>query len=207
LKYVVVVVEYFSKWIEAKALATITLATIQKFLWQNVICCFRVPKSLTVDNGTKFGSKAFIAFYNQVGTNMHFASIRHPKSNGLVERANDIILLGTTKSLVGLPKGKCTEELIKEVWNHNTSMSRSIGFTSFKLLFEDEAMTLEEVKLGSARALTSARDEDNENNLKDTIEESRLKAIEHIRKYQAKTIRWRDRKVELKNIAPGHLVL
>jgi hypothetical protein len=32
LKYAVVVVEYFSKWIEAKALATITLATIQKFI-------------------------------------------------------------------------------------------------------------------------------------------------------------------------------
>jgi hypothetical protein len=43
--------------------------------------------------------------------------------------------------------------------------------------------------------------------LKDTIEESRLKAIEHIRKYQAETIRWRDRKVKLKNIALGHLVL
>jgi hypothetical protein len=37
---------------------------------------------------------------------MHFASVRHPESNGLVERANAIILLGITKSLVGLPKGK-----------------------------------------------------------------------------------------------------
>jgi hypothetical protein len=43
--------------------------------------------------------------------------------------------------------------------------------------------------------------------LKDVIDESRLEAIEHIRKYQAKTIRWRDRKVKLKNIALGHLVL
>jgi hypothetical protein len=43
--------------------------------------------------------------------------------------------------------------------------------------------------------------------LKDTIEESRLEAIEHIRKYQAETIRWRDKKVKLKSIASGHLVL
>ena len=43
--------------------------------------------------------------------------------------------------------------------------------------------------------------------MKDVIDESRLEAIEHIRKYQAKTIRWRDRKVKLKNIAPDHLVL
>jgi hypothetical protein len=52
LKYVVVVVEYFSKWIEAKALSTITLSTIQKFFWQNIICRFGVPKSITINNGT-----------------------------------------------------------------------------------------------------------------------------------------------------------
>jgi hypothetical protein len=74
-----------------------------------------------------------------VGTNIHFASIRHPKSNGLVERANNIILLVITKSLVGLLKEKWIEELIKVVWNHNTSISTS--FTLFKLLFEDEAVT------------------------------------------------------------------
>jgi hypothetical protein len=42
---------------------------------------------------------------------------------------------------------------------------------------------------------------------KDTIEGVRLQAIDHINKYQAETIKWRDRKVRLKNIKPGHLVL
>jgi hypothetical protein len=42
---------------------------------------------------------------------------------------------------------------------------------------------------------------------KDTIEGTRLQAIKHINKYQADTIKWRDRKVLLKNIKPGHLVL
>ena len=71
--------------------------------------------SITVDNGTQYDSKAFRAFCSKVRTNIHFASVNHPKSIGLVERANDIILLGITKSLVGLPKGKWTEELIKVV--------------------------------------------------------------------------------------------
>jgi hypothetical protein len=52
LKYVVVVVEYFTKWIEAKPLATITSVTVQKFFWQNIVCRFGVPKAITVDNGT-----------------------------------------------------------------------------------------------------------------------------------------------------------
>jgi hypothetical protein len=52
LKYVVVAVEYFSKWIEAKPLATITSVTVQKFFWQNIVCRFGVPKAITMDNGT-----------------------------------------------------------------------------------------------------------------------------------------------------------
>jgi hypothetical protein len=86
-------------------------------------------------------------------------------------------------------------------------VSRSTRFTPFRLLFGDEAVTLEEVKLGSARVMASAEDEDNEIFSKDAKEESRLEAIEHIRKYQSETIRWRYRKVKLKNISPGHLVL
>jgi hypothetical protein len=133
--------------------------------------------------------------------------VRHLESNRLVERANGIILLGIKKSLVRLPKGKWTEELIKVVWDHNTSISRSTGFTLFKLLFGDEDVTPEEIKLGSVRVAASVQEQDNEKVSKDTIKESRLEAIEHIRKYQAKIVRWRDRKVKLKSMSPGHLVL
>jgi hypothetical protein len=49
-RYVVVVVEYFLKWIEAKRLTTITSTTTQKNFWQNTICRFGVPKAITVDN-------------------------------------------------------------------------------------------------------------------------------------------------------------
>jgi hypothetical protein len=42
---------------------------------------------------------------------------------------------------------------------------------------------------------------------KDAIEGIRLQAVENINKYQAETIKWCDRKVRLKNIEPGHLVL
>jgi transposase InsO family protein len=107
-----------------------------------------VPKSIIVDNGTLFYSEAFRALCSQVGRNIHFASVRHLDSNGLVERTNGKILLGITKSLVGLPKGKWTKELSKLVWNHNTSVSISTNFTPFKILFRDIAVTPKEAKMG-----------------------------------------------------------
>jgi hypothetical protein len=91
--------------------------------------------------------------------------------------------------------------------SHNTTISRSICFTPFKLLFGDEAITPEEAKVGSIRTAASADDEVDYHIEKDTREGTRLQAVENINKYQAETIKWRDRTVRLKNIKPGHLVL
>jgi transposase InsO family protein len=141
-------VEYFSKWIEAKPLATITSATVQKFFWQNIVCRFGVPKAITVDNGTQFDAETFKDFCNQIGTKIRFASVRHPESNGLVERSNGIIMTRIMKLIFNQPRGKWPDELVKVVCSHNTTISRSTGFTPFKLLFGDEAITPEEAKWG-----------------------------------------------------------
>jgi transposase InsO family protein len=188
-------------------LATITSVTVQKFFWQNIVCRFGVPKAITVDNGTQFDAKAFKEFFDQIGTKIHFASVRHPESNGLVERANGIIMTGIMKLIFNQPRGKWPEELIKVVRSHNTTVSRSTGFTPFKLLFGDEAITPEEAKMRSIRTTTLTKDEVDYHVAKDTIEGVRLQAMENINKYQAETIKWRDRKVRLKNIKTWHLVL
>jgi hypothetical protein len=60
------------------------------------------------------------------------------------------------------------------VWNHNTDVSRSTGFTPFRLLFGHEALTPEEARRGSIRTLASAEDEENCKITKDTIERTRL---------------------------------
>jgi hypothetical protein len=126
--------------------------------------------------------------------------------NGLVERANGIIMTGIMKLIFNQPRGKWPDELIKVVWSHNTTMSRSTRFTPFKLLFGDEAITPEEAKAGSIRTVVEAEDEADYSGAKDAIEGIRLQAVENINKYQAETIKWRDIKVQLKNIRPGHLV-
>jgi transposase InsO family protein len=160
-----------------------------------------------VDNGTQFDAEAFKEFCDQIGTKIHFASVRHPESNGLIERANGIIMTGIMKLIFNQPRGKWQEELIKVVWSHNTIVSGSTGFTPFKLLFGDEAITPEEAKTRSIRTIASIEDEADYHVAKDTIEGTRLQAVENINKYQAETIKWCDRKVRLKNIKPGHLVL
>jgi hypothetical protein len=133
--------------------------------------------------------------------------VRHLECNGLVERANEIIITGIMKPIFNLPNGKWPDELVKVVWNHNIVVPRSTEFTPFKLLYGDEAITPEEARTVSIRTLASAEDEDTCKISKDTIEGVRVQVIDHINKYQAKIAKWRDQKVRLKNIKLGHLVL
>jgi hypothetical protein len=93
-------VEYFTKWIEARAVSTVTSKTAQKFFWQNIVCRFRVPSELTVDNDKQFDSQDFKDFCFSIGTKLAFASVYHPQSNGVVERSNGKIFTAVKKMLL-----------------------------------------------------------------------------------------------------------
>nr|KYP54369.1 hypothetical protein KK1_000556 [Cajanus cajan] len=51
LKFLLVAIDYFTKWIEACPLAKITTENVQKFTWRNTICRFGIPHTLVTDNG------------------------------------------------------------------------------------------------------------------------------------------------------------
>ena len=89
-------------------------------------------------------------------TNLCFTSVYHPQSNGAVERANGIIFVGIKKNITELPKGKWADELPRAIWSHNTTESRATKFTPFKLLYGEEAITPEEIKLKSWRIAEGA---------------------------------------------------
>jgi len=57
MKYLVVAIEYFTKWIEVEPVAQITTHKIQHFVWKNIVCRFGIPKRLVSDNGTQFASQ------------------------------------------------------------------------------------------------------------------------------------------------------
>ena len=51
-----VAIDYFTKWVKAKALLTITEAKIQNFVWNNIVCRFGIPRTITSDNRRQFDS-------------------------------------------------------------------------------------------------------------------------------------------------------
>ena len=205
-KFAIIAIEYFTRWIEAKPLATIMLESVRKFFWQNIICRLGVPRTLMVDNGKQFDSDKFKEFYKSMGTTLAFASVYHPESNGAVERANRIVFSTISKTLFNLRKGKWVEQLSKVAWSHNTTASRAMGFTPFKLLYGEEALLPEEVRHQSLRLMKQALAADEEYS-KETIEGTRLEAVQNITKYKEQTKKRRDSRVVKKHIQDGDLVL
>jgi hypothetical protein len=152
--FVVVAVEYFTKWIEAKPLTNVSSASIKKFFWQNIICHYSVPRRIIVDNAKYFDNAIFRDFCEQIGTKVAFTSVYHPHSNGAVERANSLIFEAIKKILEGKKKGKWVEVMPTVVWSHNTIVCRVTNFTPFWLMYGAEAVLPEEIKHRNLRITT-----------------------------------------------------
>ena len=60
--FLLVVTDYFTKWIEAAAVAQIREVEVINFVWKNIICRFGLPKDIICDNGSQFIGKIFRKF-------------------------------------------------------------------------------------------------------------------------------------------------
>ena len=72
------VVDYFTKWAEAEALANIRDVDVKKFVWKNIITRFGVSDLLKSNNRLQFGSKAFCAFCSDLGIKNRYATLAYP---------------------------------------------------------------------------------------------------------------------------------
>lgn len=77
--YLIVTIIHFTRWIEVKALASITTRDLKEFFYEDVICRFRIPKILISDNGKHFNSKEFKDSCEELSIEQRFTSVRYQK--------------------------------------------------------------------------------------------------------------------------------
>ena len=100
-RFVLVVVDYFTKWVKAEALINIRDVDVKKFVWKNIVTKFRVSDSLISDNGLQFDNRAFREFCCDLGIKNRYSTLAYPQSNGQAEAINKTILNGLKKRLDG----------------------------------------------------------------------------------------------------------
>ena len=81
VKFLLVTIDYFIKWVQVEALATITEAKVQSFVCKNIVCRFGIPHTIISNNGRQFDSQGFKSFYSSLGIKNKYSSLRHPQAN------------------------------------------------------------------------------------------------------------------------------
>ena len=93
-KFLLVAIDYFTKWVEAEPLAKITEAKVQDFVWKSIVCRFGLPRTLITDNGRQFAGAKFVEFCEDLNISHNFTSVAHPQANGEAEVTNRTLLQG-----------------------------------------------------------------------------------------------------------------
>ncbi|XP_030964607.1 uncharacterized protein LOC115985847 [Quercus lobata] len=149
-RFVLVAVDYFTKWAEVEALANIRDVDVKKFVWRNIVTRFGVSDSLISDNELQFDSRSFRQFCSNLGIRNRYSTLVYPKGNGQAEAVNKVIMNGLNRRLEGT-KGNWAEELPSVLWAYQTTPRRSTGKTPFSLTYRAEAVIPAEINLCSAR--------------------------------------------------------
>ena len=146
LKFLVVGIDYFTKWVEVEALATITEKNIRGFVWRCIICRFGIPRVLVSDNGKQFNKNSFREFSLQLGIRNHYSSPAHPQANGQVKVTNRSLHKIIKTRLKGA-KGIWPEELPSILLTYRTMARTPTKETPFRLTYGNKAVILAEVGL------------------------------------------------------------
>ena len=98
-KYLLVMVDKFTKWIEAKPVKTAESGPVIDFI-SGVVHRYGAPHSIITDNGSNFTADEVKTWCTNLGIKLDYASVYHPQTNGQVERANGLIMSGIKPRLV-----------------------------------------------------------------------------------------------------------
>ena len=96
-KYIVVAVDYFSRWPEAKALKVANADSVAKFIYERIICRYGTPSVIQTDQGTHFINQVIKQLTDKFRIRHSRSSPYHPQANGLVERFSKTLCEGLAK--------------------------------------------------------------------------------------------------------------
>ncbi|GJW56044.1 reverse transcriptase domain-containing protein [Tanacetum coccineum] len=150
VKFLIVAMDYFTKWIDAKLVATITGAQVKKFVWDNIVCRFGLPGKIISDNGKQFRDNPFKDWCENLCIRQCFAFVKHPQANSLVERANRSLGEGIKPRLEERSKN-WLEEVSHVIWAHRTMIKSSNEETLFLLTYGAETVIPVEIGMPTLR--------------------------------------------------------
>lgn len=147
-RYIIVAMDYFSKWPEAKAIKNIKADTVAQFIYEDIICRHGVPNEILSDRGTSFVNKVIENLCEKYQTKHRLTSPYRPQTNGMVERFNRTIGECIAK-IIHNESGQWDQYVNATLFAYRTKKHKTTGYTPFYLVYGRQATLPIELKVQS----------------------------------------------------------
>ncbi|GJX60873.1 reverse transcriptase domain-containing protein [Tanacetum coccineum] len=210
-EYILVAIDYMSKWAEAKALPTNNARVVVNFL-KKLFSHFGIPKALISDRGTHFCNRQMEKILKKYGVHHRIATAYHPQTSGQVENTNRALKRILEKTVKDNPS-VWSRKLDDALWAFRTAYKTPIGTTPYRLLYGKTCHLPFEIEHRAYWALRSCNPDLKVAGEKrflqlHELDELRLQAYENSKLYKARTKAYHDKKLRVrKEFKAGDKVL